>query len=70
MSSCFIQGKAPFIHVGNHVVSELGPIVQFAKAKVRQIEPVSFLFDCNSMHFINLWSCEWIECLNVFEILN
>ncbi|XP_055493886.1 metaxin-2 isoform X2 [Leucoraja erinacea] len=27
------SGKAPFIHVGNHVVSELGPIVQFAKAK-------------------------------------
>uniref|UniRef100_A0A4W3IUR3 Metaxin-2 n=1 Tax=Callorhinchus milii TaxID=7868 RepID=A0A4W3IUR3_CALMI len=27
------SGKPPFIHVGNHVVSELGPIVQFAKAK-------------------------------------
>lgn len=28
-------GKIPFIHVGNQVVSELGPIVQFTKAKVR-----------------------------------
>jgi len=27
-------GKVPFIHVGNQVVSELGPIVQFVKAKV------------------------------------
>ncbi|XP_006000662.2 metaxin-2 [Latimeria chalumnae] len=27
------SGKVPFIHVGNQVVSELGPIVQFAKAK-------------------------------------
>lgn len=27
-------GKIPFIHVGNQVVSELGPIVQFTKAKV------------------------------------
>ncbi|XP_032801533.1 metaxin-2 [Petromyzon marinus] len=27
------SGKVPFIHVGNHVVSELGPIVQFVKAK-------------------------------------
>lgn len=30
----FIAGKIPFIHVGNQVVSELGPIVQFTKAKV------------------------------------
>ncbi|KAL4635500.1 metaxin-2 [Arapaima gigas] len=29
------SGKVPFIHVGNQVVSELGPIVQFTKAKVR-----------------------------------
>uniref|UniRef100_A0A8C9RS47 Metaxin-2 n=1 Tax=Scleropages formosus TaxID=113540 RepID=A0A8C9RS47_SCLFO len=28
------SGKVPFIHVGNQVVSELGPIVQFTKAKV------------------------------------
>ncbi|XP_031414127.1 metaxin-2 [Clupea harengus] len=27
------SGKVPFIHVGNQVVSELGPIVQFTKAK-------------------------------------
>uniref|UniRef100_A0A8C2GUL5 Metaxin 2 n=1 Tax=Cyprinus carpio TaxID=7962 RepID=A0A8C2GUL5_CYPCA len=27
------SGKVPFIHVGNQVVSELGPIVQFIKAK-------------------------------------
>uniref|UniRef100_A0A8C7YAX7 Metaxin-2 n=1 Tax=Oryzias sinensis TaxID=183150 RepID=A0A8C7YAX7_9TELE len=27
------SGKIPFIHVGNQVVSELGPIVQFSKAK-------------------------------------
>jgi hypothetical protein len=27
-------GKVPFVHVGNQVVSELGPIVQFTKAKV------------------------------------
>lgn len=27
------SGKVPFIHVGNQVVSELGPIVQFVKAK-------------------------------------
>ncbi|CAJ1066741.1 hypothetical protein NQD34_011008 [Xyrichtys novacula] len=27
------SGKIPFIHVGNQVVSELGPIVQFTKAK-------------------------------------
>lgn len=32
-------GKIPFIHVGNQVVSELGPIVQFTKAKVRNINP-------------------------------
>lgn len=30
----FAQGKVPFIHVGNQVVSELGPIIQFTKAKV------------------------------------
>ncbi|KAG7250765.1 hypothetical protein CRUP_003457, partial [Coryphaenoides rupestris] len=28
-----ISGKVPFVHVGNQVVSELGPIVQFTKAK-------------------------------------
>ncbi|XP_032080257.1 metaxin-2 isoform X2 [Thamnophis elegans] len=28
------SGKVPFIHVGNQVVSELGPIVQFVKAKL------------------------------------
>ncbi|XP_037655477.1 metaxin-2-like [Choloepus didactylus] len=27
------SGKVPFIHVGNQVVSELGPIVQFVRAK-------------------------------------
>ncbi|XP_063067639.1 metaxin-2 [Engraulis encrasicolus] len=27
------SGKVPFIHVGNQVVSELGPIVQFTRAK-------------------------------------
>ncbi|XP_016304853.1 metaxin-2 [Sinocyclocheilus anshuiensis] len=27
------SGKVPFIHVGNQVVSELGPIVQYIKAK-------------------------------------
>ncbi|XP_030637332.1 metaxin-2 isoform X2 [Chanos chanos] len=27
------SGKVPFIHVGNQVISELGPIVQFTKAK-------------------------------------
>lgn len=31
---CLSVGKIPFIHVGNQVVSELGPIVQFTKAKV------------------------------------
>lgn len=31
---CLFVGKIPFIHVGNQVVSELGPIVQFTKAKV------------------------------------
>lgn len=31
-------GKIPFIHVGNQVVSELGPIVQFTKAKVNNNE--------------------------------
>lgn len=31
---CVSIGKIPFIHVGNQVVSELGPIVQFTKAKV------------------------------------
>lgn len=29
-----VLGKVPFIHVGNQVVSELGPIVQFTRAKV------------------------------------
>lgn len=32
----FSAGKIPFIHVGNQVVSELGPIVQFTKAKVNE----------------------------------
>uniref|UniRef100_A0A3Q1G9U5 Metaxin 2 n=1 Tax=Acanthochromis polyacanthus TaxID=80966 RepID=A0A3Q1G9U5_9TELE len=32
-SSAPVSGKIPFIHVGNQVVSELGPIVQFTKAK-------------------------------------
>ena len=27
------SGKVPFIHVGNQVVSQLGPIVQFIKTK-------------------------------------
>lgn len=31
------SGKVPFIHVGNQVVSELGPIVQFVKAKGHSI---------------------------------
>lgn len=31
---CLSVGKIPFIQVGNQVVSELGPIVQFTKAKV------------------------------------
>lgn len=30
------SGKVPFVHVGNQVVSELGPIVQFTKAKVSE----------------------------------
>ncbi|XP_007542598.1 metaxin-2 isoform X1 [Poecilia formosa] len=32
------SGKIPFIHVGNQVVSELGPVVQFTKAKVIKLE--------------------------------
>lgn len=36
-------GKVPFIHVGNQVVSELGPIVQFVKAKV--MEKIENAFD-------------------------
>lgn len=31
-------GKIPFIHVGNQVVSELGPIVQFTKAKASVVQ--------------------------------
>lgn len=39
-------GKIPFIHVGNQVVSELGPIVQFTKAKasVVQMKAVCFFW--------------------------
>lgn len=36
-------GKIPFIHVGNQVVSELGPIVQFTKAKVLLLVVLSFI---------------------------
>ncbi|MEQ2180909.1 Metaxin-2, partial [Goodea atripinnis] len=43
----FSVGKIPFIHVGNQVVSELGPIVQFTKAKV--IQPYSQLFHCEEI---------------------
>lgn len=40
--SFFPTGKVPFIHVGNQVVSELGPIVQFVKAKVIKKTPNEF----------------------------
>ncbi|XP_048825340.1 metaxin-2 [Brienomyrus brachyistius] len=34
------SGKVPFIHVGNQVVSEMGPIIQFTKAKGHSLSDV------------------------------
>ncbi len=64
-------GKIPFIHVGNQVVSELGPIVQFTKAKVslsllkKQIPYESYhvwLLSDIAVHRVMLWVTGWMMC--------
>lgn len=55
-------GKVPFIHVGNQVVSELGPIVQFVKAKVIT-HSLHLLLGCVPVFLRLLWSCcALLEC--------
>lgn len=61
-------GKIPFIHVGNQVVSELGPIVQFTKAKVSSAcTDTEVLIEWNTVCLFSerfYWGISW--CLDVF----
>ncbi|XP_026874489.1 metaxin-2 isoform X2 [Electrophorus electricus] len=68
------SGKVPFIHVGNQVVSELGPIVQFTKAKghslsdglddVQRAEMKAYMELVNNM----LLTAEWCDDTTASEI--
>lgn len=59
---CLSVGKIPFIHVGNQVVSELGPIVQFTKAKVCNTD-ITVLID----YYHNLFSAQ--RCILLPEVV-
>ncbi|OWJ99851.1 MTX2 [Cervus elaphus hippelaphus] len=79
-SHCFSPstGKVPFIHVGNQVVSELGPIVQFVKAKghslsdgldeVQKAEMKAYMELVNNMLLTAELYLQWCDDATVGEI--
>ncbi|XP_034510672.1 metaxin-2 isoform X1 [Ailuropoda melanoleuca] len=72
------SGKVPFIHVGNQVVSELGPIVQFVKAKghslsdgldeVQKAEMKAYMELVNNMLLTAELYLQWCDETTVGEI--
>ncbi|XP_053139009.1 metaxin-2 isoform X3 [Hemicordylus capensis] len=72
------SGKVPFIHVGNQVVSELGPIVQFVKAKghslsdgldeVQKAEMKAYMELVNNMLLTAELYLQWCDDATVQEI--
>uniref|UniRef100_A0A8B9QLN4 Metaxin-2 n=1 Tax=Apteryx owenii TaxID=8824 RepID=A0A8B9QLN4_APTOW len=72
------SGKVPFIHVGNQVVSELGPIVQFVKAKghslsdgldeVQKAEMKAYMELVNNMLLTAELYLQWCDDVTVEEI--
>ncbi|XP_030890608.1 metaxin-2 isoform X2 [Leptonychotes weddellii] len=72
------SGKVPFIHVGNQVVSELGPIVQFVKAKghslsdgldeVQKAEMKAYMELVNNMLLTAELYLQWCDEATVGEI--
>ncbi|KAG5213704.1 hypothetical protein JEQ12_009490 [Ovis aries] len=72
------SGKVPFIHVGNQVVSELGPIVQFVKAKghslsdgldeVQKAEMKAYMELVNNMLLTAELYLQWCDDATVGEI--
>ncbi|KAF5910690.1 hypothetical protein HPG69_004779 [Diceros bicornis minor] len=74
----FSTGKVPFIHVGNQVVSELGPIVQFVKAKghslsdgldeVQKAEMKAYMELVNNMLLTAELYLQWCDEATVGEI--
>ncbi|KAJ8416894.1 hypothetical protein AAFF_G00327720 [Aldrovandia affinis] len=72
------SGKVPFIHVGNQVVSELGPIVQFTKAKghslsdglddVQRAEMKAYMELVNNMLLTAELYIQWCDENTVAEI--
>ncbi|KAM6467522.1 metaxin-2 isoform 2-T2 [Liasis olivaceus] len=73
------SGKVPFIHVGNQVVSELGPIVQFVKAKghslsdgldeVQKAEMKAYMELVNNMLLTAELYLQWCDDATVQEVL-
>uniref|UniRef100_A0A670I433 Metaxin-2 n=1 Tax=Podarcis muralis TaxID=64176 RepID=A0A670I433_PODMU len=73
-----LKGKVPFIHVGNQVVSELGPIVQFVKAKghslsdgldeVQKAEMKAYMELVNNMLLTAELYLQWCDDATVQEI--
>ncbi|KAJ7398017.1 hypothetical protein BTVI_129432 [Pitangus sulphuratus] len=73
------SGKVPFIHVGNQVVSELGPIVQFVKAKghslsdgldeVQKAEMKAYMELVNNMLLTAELYLQWCDDVTVEEVL-
>ncbi|ELW64130.1 Metaxin-2 [Tupaia chinensis] len=73
-----LKGKVPFIHVGNQVVSELGPIVQFVKAKghslsdgldeVQKAEMKAYMELVNNMLLTAELYLQWCDEATVGEI--
>uniref|UniRef100_A0A2K6GHF4 Metaxin 2 n=1 Tax=Propithecus coquereli TaxID=379532 RepID=A0A2K6GHF4_PROCO len=71
-------GKVPFIHVGNQVVSELGPIVQFVKAKghslsdgldeVQKAEMKAYMELVNNMLLTAELYLQWCDEATVGEV--
>ncbi|XP_048725558.1 metaxin-2 isoform X3 [Caretta caretta] len=72
------SGKVPFIRVGNQVVSELGPIVQFVKAKghslsdgldeVQKAEMKAYMELVNNMLLTAELYLQWCDDTTVQEI--
>ncbi|XP_050825034.1 metaxin-2 [Gopherus flavomarginatus] len=72
------SGKVPFIRVGNQVVSELGPIVQFVKAKghslsdgldeVQKAEMKAYMELVNNMLLTAELYLQWCDDTTVEEI--
>ncbi|XP_062302998.1 metaxin-2 isoform X1 [Osmerus eperlanus] len=72
------SGKVPFVQVGNQVVSELGPIVQFTKAKghtlsdglddVQRAEMKAYMELVNNMLFTAELYIQWCDETTAAEI--